>query len=220
MNLRFLRARPISPLVALACLAIGGCAPAPQDGAEPASPSGGAHAQSPYAGQQERDIKAIAAEDIDALEAGLGVALGGLAKPAELNAHPGPRHVLDLREELALDEAQTAEIQAVYDAMHEDAVRLGQDYLSAERAIDRGFAEGTLDEEALRVRLRESAEVYAELRHAHLAAHLATVEILSPEQVATYDELRGYGEGDPCDRVPEGHDPAMWRLHNGCEDEG
>ena len=27
--------------------------------------------------------------------------------------------------------------------------------------------------------------------------------------------LRGYA-GDPCDTVPAGHDPDMWRMHNGC----
>jgi hypothetical protein len=27
--------------------------------------------------------------------------------------------------------------------------------------------------------------------------------------------LRGYAE-DPCLAVPEGHDAAMWRKHNGC----
>ena len=34
--------------------------------------------------------------------------------------------------------------------------------------------------------------------------------------------LEGSNEGtesnsaDPCDRVPDGHDPVMWRMHNGC----
>ena len=53
------------------------------------------------------------------------------------------------------------------------------------------------------------------LRYIHLATHLATPEILTEEQIARYNMLRGYG-GAPCANVPAGHDPAMWRKHNGC----
>jgi hypothetical protein len=60
---------------------------------------------------------------------------------------------------------------------------------------------------------------YAELRLAHLAAHLKTVEILTPDQVAAYDGLRGYSGGDPCETTPEGHDPDMWTQHHGCDEE-
>jgi hypothetical protein len=28
--------------------------------------------------------------------------------------------------------------------------------------------------------------------------------------------MRGYGEGDPWKNVPAGHDPEMWKKHNGC----
>lgn len=46
----------------------------------------------PYAGQQERMIKALSTSEIDGLKKGKGM---GLAKAAELNHYPGPRHVLD-----------------------------------------------------------------------------------------------------------------------------
>jgi len=32
-----------------------------------------------------------------------------------------------------------------------------------------------------------------------------------------YNELRGYSSDDPCENVPEGHDPEMWKRHNNCE---
>jgi hypothetical protein len=43
------------------------------------------------------------------------------------------------------------------------------------------------------------------------------VEILTPEQVEQYNELRGYTSDDPCNNVPDGHDEQMWREHNNCD---
>jgi hypothetical protein len=34
-------------------------------------------------------------------------------------------------------------------------------------------------------------------------------------QIERYKVLRGY-TADPCTKVPEGHDPAMYRRHMGC----
>jgi hypothetical protein len=52
----------------------------------------------PYSSLQYREIKALSAEDITALNEGRGM---GLAVPAELNAYPGPVHVLELADRLA-----------------------------------------------------------------------------------------------------------------------
>jgi hypothetical protein len=56
----------------------------------------------------------------------------------------------------------------------------------------------------------------SKLRYIHLAAHLATPALLTEDQMARYVALRGYGPA-PCANVPAGHDPAMWREHNGCK---
>ena len=53
------------------------------------------------------------------------------------------------------------------------------------------------------------------LRYVHLAAHLKTLPLLTHDQIARYNVLRGYA-GDPCANPPEGHDLSMWRKHNGC----
>src|SRR5690348_13327169 len=50
----------------------------------------GNEAANPYAGQQARAIKALSEADVAALRGGEGM---GLAKAAELNGYPGPRHV-------------------------------------------------------------------------------------------------------------------------------
>jgi hypothetical protein len=53
-----------------------------------AAAAAAAHAQhQPYAGQQQRDIKALSADEVKQYLEGAGM---GYAKPAEPNQHPGP----------------------------------------------------------------------------------------------------------------------------------
>src|SRR5262249_16169067 len=62
-----------------------------------------AQTASPYAGQEQRAIKALSDEEIRDLLEARGM---GLAKAAELNSYPGPLHVLQLAAELGLSDAQ------------------------------------------------------------------------------------------------------------------
>ena len=144
----------------------------------------------PYAGQESRPVKALSAEDVAAYLAGEGM---GLARAAELNHHPGPRHVLDLREELGLSAAQEAAVRKAFDAMHAEAKRLGGRIVEAERALDARFAAADLAGAELDRRVAEIAALQGTLRAAHLRAHLATRAALTAAQVARYDALRGYG---------------------------
>ena len=77
---------------------------------------------SPYAGQESREIKALSQQDIEGLLAGAGTPFGGMAKPAELNGYPGPRHVLDAVEAggFELTSEQQEQIEAVYEEMRSD----------------------------------------------------------------------------------------------------
>ncbi len=72
---------------------------------------------SQYAGQEIRGIKALSQDDIEGLLAGAGTPFGGMAKPAELNGYPGPRHVLDAVEagEFKLTSDQEEQIEALYE---------------------------------------------------------------------------------------------------------
>ncbi len=174
---------------------------------------------SPYAGEEVRGIKALSQADIEGLLAGSGTPFGGMAKPAELNGYPGPRHVLDAIEadELDVTPEQKGQIEALYEEMRTEAIELGEAIIDLEKAIDDTFINGTVTEEFLQENVTKSAELYGQLRIVHLKYHLQMVEILTPDQVAEYNELRGYTSGNPCDNVPEGHDPEMWKLHNNCE---
>ncbi len=151
----------------------------------------------PYAGQDTRPVSSFSDADINALRAGDG---WGLAKPAELNGWPGPRHILDLAEELELSTEQKAAVQAIFDAMNTRARALGAELIEAERALDSAFETGEID--ALRLsRLLDDAEALrAALREAHLAAHIEATPVLTRHQRVSYARLRGYdvsghGEG-------------------------
>ena len=148
------------------------------------------HAQTTYAGEQMRDIKALSAEEVAAYRNGEGM---GLAKAAELNHYPGPKHVLQLAE-LHLTPAQRARIEQQYAEMHKNAVDLGERIIAQERALDTLFSEQKADARSMREILRAIGALQADLRFVHLNAHLETRAVLSEEQVVRYDELRGYGK--------------------------
>jgi len=75
---------------------------------------------SSYAGQEQREIKALSPEEIQSYLAGNGA---GLAKAAELNHYPGPAHVLELADKLQLNEEQKVRTKAIFDVMQKEAVR-------------------------------------------------------------------------------------------------
>jgi Spy/CpxP family protein refolding chaperone len=147
------------------------------------------HDHSSYASQETRAIKALSAEDMQTLLSGQGM---GLAKAAELNRYPGPRHVLDLATHLQLSETQRAETQQIYDRMHREAVRLGALVVDKERELDRLFATAAIDLQALQHLIKQIGQLQGNLRLAHLQAHVEMQRVLSPEQIDTYDTLRGY----------------------------
>ena len=172
-------------------------------------------AHQPYKGFSARKIASLSDEDIRQITQGMG---WGLALPAELNGYPGPIHILELSNELALSDDQKWRIEAIFKEMRKDAITKGTSLIEAERALDDGFKSGVLDSIALKRLIARSEKARADLRFVHLSRHLTTVELLDAEQVATYMELRGYAS-DPCASVPEGHDADLWRSHNKCDDD-
>lgn len=173
---------------------------------------------SPYAGQEARGIKALSQNDIEGLLAGAGTPFGGMAKPAELNGYPGPRHVLDAYNtgEFQLTNEQYKQVEALYEEMRSEAIELGKKIIDIENEIDDAFTSKTITNAFIQEKVKESADLYGQLRFVHLKYHLSMVEILTPQQVEQYNELRGYTSGDPCENIPEGHNPEMWKLHNNC----
>ena len=146
-------------------------------------------AHSPHAGTGSREVQTLTADEVAALLEGQGM---GLARPAELNGYPGPRHALELADSLDLTADQRERTRAAFDAMHRRAVELGRAILDRERALDASFAAGA-DAATLEARVAEIGRLRGELRWTHLRAHLAVAAILTAHQRHTYDRLRGYG---------------------------
>lgn len=149
----------------------------------------GAGGLSPYAGHEARQIKALSQQEIDDLKAGNG---SGMALAAELNGYPGPRHVRDMGPRLGLTPVQQAKVDLLAKDMEAEAVRLGQRIIEAERDLNRLFATQRVDEPALADATAEIAGLRGQLRLTHLRYHLKTKALMTPDQVARYETLRGY----------------------------
>jgi Spy/CpxP family protein refolding chaperone len=146
---------------------------------------------SPYAGQQDRDIKALSPDEVRDYLDGKGM---GLARAAELNGYPGPMHVLDLAGPLALSAEQRASTQALFESMRSRAIEAGRALVEAERELDALFRQRTINEAQLAQALARIGERQAQVRRVHLEAHLAQTALLTPAQVQRYAELRGYAQ--------------------------
>lgn len=167
---------------------------------------GGSAAPSPYVAEASRDIKALDDAEVAGLLAGEGM---GFALAAELNGLPGPRHVLDAAGELELDSDQRVRVQAIFEAMNSEAVRLGSAIVEGERELDRLFGSGAATATEVAERTVALGTVRGRLRNAHLQAHLETARVLTEHQRMRYREIRGYGtssaEGSAAQAEHSGH---------------
>lgn len=151
-----------------------------------------AMSQQPYAGLQNRTVKTLSEQQIADLNAGRGM---GLALAAELNGYPGPIHAIELAQQLRLSPHQVSKLKALFEAMKAETIPLGETLISQERNLNDDFASHTVTAASLEEKTRSIGATQAALRAAHLKYHLSTVAILTPDQVAKYNELRGYQGG-------------------------
>ena len=77
--------------------------------------------------------------------------------------------------------------------MQAEAKVAGEELIDRERDLDRLFATKSINPDALGTSLARISEAQARVRRAHLQAHLDQLALLSAEQVARYNRLRGYG---------------------------
>jgi len=156
-----------------------------------------------YLGQEQRKIKALSQGEIEGYLTGKGM---GLAKSAEINHFPGPKHVMELSQELSLSKFQIEETKRIYEAMKSKAVEFGQLLIKNEEKIEGLFSNGAITPQVLERVLSESAKIKSKLREAHLMAHIEQKAVLTRYQTNLYDTLRGYVDGHS---MKEGH-----RLHH------
>lgn len=110
----------------------------------------------------------------------------GLARPAEMNGYPGPKHLLERATELQLTTEQQKDLAAIRQQVLERARALGKSIVNAERALDAAFKAGALTDAELDKQVRAIGVLQAELRLVHLQAHLTAKPILTPEQLRKY----------------------------------
>jgi Spy/CpxP family protein refolding chaperone len=128
------------------------------------------------------------------------------AKAAELNGYPGPAHLLEHAAALKLSDTQKAAIEAIRARMAAAAASLGRDIVARERELDAAFAETRIDETLLKSKTDEIAALMGRLRAVHLAAHIESRPLLTAQQIADYDKLRGYaGPSEPQQHHPRRH---------------
>jgi hypothetical protein len=156
---------------------------------------------SPYVTHQERAIKALSEEETQGYLAGEGM---GFALAAELNAYPGPRHVLQLADSLILDPVRLDAVREIFQRMQQRAARLGKEIVGLEASLDSSFAERRITSRELGTVLTELGALRGELRYAHLAAHLEVAALMSEHEIHEYQRLRGYAEGHGAMHRPEG----------------
>jgi Spy/CpxP family protein refolding chaperone len=153
-----------------------------------------AQSHQPYAGMEQRAVKGLSAQQIADLRAGKGM---GLALSAELNGYPGPMHVLEHAEALKLTPQQRERTVALIAAMKAEAIPAGERLIEQETKLDELFANREITPAALTATTAAIGTTQARLREAHLKYHLAMMDVLTPEQVATYRQLRGYASSAP-----------------------
>ena len=154
-----------------------------------ASSSSVTQSASPYAGQEARNIKALSEVEIASYLEGGGM---GFAKPAELNGYPGPMHVVELADALALTAEQRAGSEALMRSHKAEVRVLGKTLIGVEEEIEQLFATRSVNPALLRDVLAKSADLQRRIRESHLATHLTQTALLTQAQIATYSKLRGY----------------------------
>ncbi|MBI5472046.1 MAG: periplasmic heavy metal sensor [Ignavibacteriae bacterium] len=135
--------------------------------------------------------------DREALETGAGA---GMAKYADMNGYPGPKHILDMRDTLKITSQQGEKIQALFDEMKKNAIAKGKQIIAQEERLDALFRGGSATTSQVNSLSREIGKLRGELRAVHLTAHIAAKKILTKEQTALYNSLR---HGSP--KMHEGH---------------
>ena len=151
--------------------------------------SGHSQHTSAYADIAMRPIKALSDDQIGDLKAGRGM---GLSLPAELNGYPGPKHVLELADQLGLSVAQRQTTSQLIDAMSAEAVALGTEIIGQEVRLESLFADRKADADQTRAIVERIGAAQASLRFVHLKYHLAIRTAMTAEQIEKYATLRGY----------------------------
>jgi len=116
----------------------------------------------------------------------------GLARAAELNSFPGPRHLLDLKVDLYLTREQIARIEAIHAKMKTRAIAKGEAILQGESHLANLFSAGRPTAAETTRMTQHLGIMRGQLQAIHLLAHIESARELTAEQIERYDRIRGY----------------------------
>lgn len=145
-------------------------------------PAGAQHVHAP-ATADDQATSTLTTEQVRQLLNGDGM---GLARTAETQRYPGPKHLLERAEELGLTADQQRQLTAIREQMLIEAKRLGREIVDAERALDAAFLARTITAESLAQWTTAIAALQGRLRAVHLSAHLASRPLLQANQIERY----------------------------------
>ena len=128
--------------------------------------------------------------DREGLLSGAGM---GLASFAEMNGYPGPKHVLEFKDQLGLSPDQEKKTETLMKGVQVSAKLLGEEIVGEEESLNKLFETGKITEKTLRARAEHIGILRSQLRFIHTQAHLKMKGILSSNQIQRYVELRGHG---------------------------
>lgn len=113
-----------------------------------------------------------------------------MAKYAERNGYPGPKHILELQDSLQLAPEQKRAIELIFDHMKAEAMAKGAIIIRKEEELEALFRMGKATEKEAERRAREIGALRGELRAIHLRAHIKAKAILTAEQIKQYNRMR------------------------------
>jgi hypothetical protein len=93
---------------------------------------------------------------------------------------------------------QKEQVQKLFESMKAETTPIGAKLIEQEGALDQQFASRSITPDALKDATANIGATQAELRNAHLKYHLGTAQILSPDQMKQYADLRGYTSDAPA----------------------
>ena len=111
---------------------------------------------------------------------------------AERHLFPAPHTAIFMANELGLDAVQRRRLHELQEMLDSETATIGRRIHAEEARLDRAFMENMIDSGRIDGLTARIGALQAQLRAARLRSHLATRDLLSPEQLLRYAELRGF----------------------------
>ncbi len=133
----------------------------------------------------------VSEQEKEALLKGAGLGAGMIAM---MNGYPGPKHVLEMGDELELTAEQRESIGTIYGNVKAKSVELGTELVEKDEALAALFTSGSVSTGDVEKLAREIGELQGRVRAEHLNAHVETFDALTPAQREQLSSMQGMHE--------------------------